>query len=103
MRRNYNFTAQTFDRCRHDHFTPLVGELSKLEPSTPWDKLKVGDVYHLPNLLVYKRADFVITEIKRTYINGMLKEEGSDWKNYSLFKNEVRAKFLIKRIQFNKV
>jgi hypothetical protein len=27
----------------------------------------------------------------------MIKEEGSGWKPYSLFKNEVRTKFLVKK------
>jgi hypothetical protein len=98
MKAKYCFTAQTFDKCKREHFFQFVSELDKLNPVTPWEDLKVGDVYHLPNLLCYKRANLIINEIKRNYLNGMIKEEGSEWKYYSLFKNEIRAKFLIKKI-----
>ena len=102
MKSKYNFTTESFDKCKHDHYMPFVGELSKLEPITPWEDLQVGDVYHLPNMLIFKRADYIITEKKSTYINGMIRENGGNWRNHSLFKSEVRTKFLVKKIKINK-
>lgn len=101
MKRDYNFTPLTFNKLRHDHFIPFVDEILKLEPITPWESIKEGDVYHIPYIIAYKRADIIVTEKKRTYLNGMIREDGGDWKNYSLFKNEARAKFLVKKIKIN--
>ena len=95
----YNFTPQTFDKCNHEHFLSLVDELSKFNPTTPWENIREGDVYHFPDLILYKRADFIVCEIMPTYINGMIRDyETMEWKNYSLFKNEVRAKFMVKKL-----
>ena len=102
MKRKYDFTPETFDRCKHDHFVTLVDELSKIEPITPWEEIKVGDVFHLPNLILYKRADFIVTDKNKTYMSGMIREDNGNWKNHSLFKNEVRCKFLVKKIKINK-
>lgn len=103
MKRNYCFNTKTFDKTNPAHFSSLIIELTKIKPLTKWEDIQVGDVFHIPNLLVYKRADFLVTGIKNNYINGMIKEENGNWKDYSLFKNEVRAYFLSKRIVINKV
>ena len=97
MESKYNFTLDTFKKERYEHYNAILKELMGIEPITSWEDLKVGEVYHLPNLLIQKRADFVINEKKTSYINGMIKEEGSGWKPHSLFKNEVRTKFLVKK------
>jgi len=103
MNSKYNFTLDTFDKNRYEHYNAVLREMEKIQPTTPWDELKVGNVYHLPNILISKRADFIITEIKTFYLNGLIKEEGStEWRKYSLFKNETKTKFLVERYSRNK-
>ena len=101
MKREYKFTAETFDVNRYDHFIPFVDSLSELESLTPWEDIHEGEAYHIPNLLAYKRADFIVNEKKRNYVNGLIREDGGEWKRYSLFRAETRTKFLVKKIQFN--
>jgi hypothetical protein len=99
MKRDYKFTSRNFDKDRYEHFITLVDEQAKLERLTPWEDIRPGEVYHIPNLLTYKRCDYIVHEKKVNFINGIMKEEGSnDWKNYSLFKDETRTKFLVRRI-----
>ena len=102
MKNKYKFTADTFNRNDCNHFLEMVGELAKIDPITPWDEFEVGDILHLPNTLAYKRADFIIYEINHNFMTGLIKEENDEWKNYSIFKSETRAKFMVKRINLNK-
>ena len=102
MAHKYTFNATTFDKNRQDHFIQLIDKLAKIEPITPWEDIKIGEVYHIPNIMCYNRADFIVSEKTRNYINGMIREEGGNWKNYSLFKAETRTKFLVKKVNFYK-
>ena len=99
MKRNYNFTSKSFEINNFDHFMALVDELAKTGRITPWEEVKAGEIYHIPNMLAFKRCDYIVHEKKPNSLNGIIKEEGSnDWKNYSLFKEETRAKFMVKRL-----
>ena len=98
MSRKYNFTTQTFNKNKPEHFLPLVDAIVELDPITPWSEINEDEVYHIPSMLAYERCEFLVREKKTNFLSGMIKEGNKEWKPYSLFKNEARAKFLVKRI-----
>lgn len=99
MKNSYNFTSANFDKDNYYHFTALVEKLANVKRITPWEEVKEGEMYHIPKLLAFKRCDYFVHEKKSNFVNGIMKEEGSkEWKKYSLFREETRTKFMVKRL-----
>ena len=100
MEHKYTFTPLTFNRNNNEHFTSLLDALLEVKPITPWEDIKVGDVYHIPNILLYKRADFIVYIRHSEYMTGIIMEyDTMKWKNHTIYRNEVRAKFLTKKLR----
>ena len=97
MANKYSFTLDTYDDCNYIHFCELSEAIKEIPPLTDWDDIKVGDKLHLPPIVIYGRREFIVSSKTKNFLNGRLKEFGA-WKEYTIFKSETSAKFLVKVI-----
>ena len=97
--RKYTFTLDTYDSSNYVDFCQISEAIKDLPPLTEWDDIKPGDKLHIPPIVIYGRREFVVYTKNDNYISGKMKECGADyWKEYTIFKSEISAKFLAKVI-----
>ena len=97
MRRKYTFTLDTYDFGNYIQYCEVARELAECKPLTSWDEISVGDMLHIPPIIIYKRRDFIVEEKTSQLIRGKVREFGdSEWNDYTIFKSENSAKFLVK-------
>ena len=98
MARKYSFTLSTYDKCDYVHFCEVSEAIKELSPLTEWDDIQVGDRLHIPPIVIYDRREFIVSKKSNNFLSGRLKEGNGGWKEYTIFKSEISAKFLAKVI-----
>lgn len=81
-----------------NNYAQICNRLRKAaNPLTDWDKIKVGDKFHIPPLLVYARRHFTVTGKDKFYITGtMVSEQAPKPFFTTIYREEISAKYMVK-------
>ena len=78
---------------------PLTPEsaMADVKPITPWESIKVNQIYHLPPMFNLPRRDILIKSINKTCLNYVILEHGKTAGNaqHVLYPSMQLAKFIV--------
>ena len=73
--------------------TDRARKLIPIKGLTKWEEIKVGAIYHMPPLTYNKRMDILIVYKNRDFL--LYKDINESFStSYTLYKNDVKSKFL---------
>lgn len=77
----------------------LKSELQKLAHHTPWEKIEVGETYHIPPIISLERRDILILDKDEDYIS-YKRIDDIEKKESKMHRTSVFSRFLVKRKSF---
>ena len=76
--------------------------LIKVGKLMDFDDIKEGVMYHIPPTILYDRRDFIPSRINASSVSGMMSEGGGPWREATIYRGELCARFIVKKQDFGK-
>ena len=78
----------------HNEKVSLFFKLREIKRITPWEDIKIGEVYHMPPLIYNKRLDFVVIEKNDMSIRVKKLPDGFP---QTMYKSDMTSNFIVKK------